>query len=1496
MLRIRTLLLLALPIVVVFGFYLTAAGEGKPVTNVSTLNPDPTPNPDWDLKAEMSGEEDDADHVESYVPLVGEESEPSGPTHEELEQERLTAKTNPYQSDSKDLLGPKASILWEDFEGGVVPPAGWTAVVNNAFTWEIDDYDPFEGSYYASCFYDSFYTGTQDEWIVSPLLDLSTSTTDLKLTFAWMGSYYWAVDPYDNYDLEVWISTDGGANFSTRLWYEHDYGEFTSWLWNQTTLDLSAYAGESSVKIGFRYYGYDGAQFSVDAIDLNDDPPPVGRCCYGDPLTPSCDDVNYAACEATGTMQSWSEGLNCTDNPCPPSGYGDVCANPIVVTLPADMPYNDLSQYTCGRGNDYSEDDMCYGYGYGGGEDIVYRLDVTETVNIQMTIDPKGTTWTYCEIRNDCPPTGGSSGDCVYYFRNTGSDEYVSDAVELAPGTYYMLIDTWPTPDCIPDFDLTIDAWAPPTGRCCYGDPQAPSCDDIDYESCEALGTMISWDEGLNCTDDPCPTASEGDNCAWPIDVKLPGDMPYSDLNQYTCGRGNHYDATCLGSYDGGEDIIYWLDVSEACDVDIMLDPKGTTYTGILIDNVCPAGDPCIAFHKNSGSDPHGITGLHLEPGSYYVMVDTWPSPDCIPDFDLTITAADLGDPGDNCLNPLSVKLPDDYGVVFTDSTCGRGNNADATCLYSYDNGEDIFYLIDVSTAIDVDITLDPKGTDHPGMVISAGCPATSSDCIVKATTSGTGPLMIENLHLEAGLYYLQIDSYEYYVSCLPEFDLTFAQAAGGPENDDWDKALAIGYETDLEFSTNAASFDGPGGCQTAPNVWYCFTATEDAVVTATLCGSGYDTKMALYDGCGDPASSTELDCNDDSPCDKARALQSTITFSAVTGSSYLIEVGGYSSNTGTGILNVFPAPVFDCPEEASAEGETCGDDTNGGCNSVPPIFGSIACDETVCGEIFADGGTRDTDWYTLVLTSNYNQVTLTASAEFPLVIGFVETVPLGIDDCAYSTGYLEPYAVADAMDTVTLEATLPAGNYWVFVSHQDFYDFPCSADPWEYFIGVECVGMTGPDLTYDPEEIIFAGVNPGDAGSTTLTLGNAGDMDLEFTLEVQYNGGKEIDGASITTPDAYTPGSTADITFMLGNDSQDAEWLDAATITFTSGVTVNSATDFVVPSNPAHYLTYNGETGEAVTSTWYDAGGGYGNIWSTETAEATVNLTFDETLEGDLTFAYTISGDDWGDPPHDVSGTVVLPQADPTTSWLTLAPTSGTIAPAGNEPVTVSYSSTGLENGTYTANIVISSNGKADVLVPVTLIVGGGNEITLIEPDPIHFLMQYAVEDSVIGYAYLGGDFAGGGNAVEDINSSGLLINGSIVPDAVEVIPGHPDFTGTVLKLTFYVAEFIVTYPLLWGVDTYTYNVSGEFNGGSPFTQDGSVVMIGFMPGDVTFDGVVNILDISYTVNYIYKNGPQPEPIIETADTDGNGMINILDISRTVNYLYKNGPELTHP
>ena len=54
----------------------------------------------------------------------------------------------------------------------------------------------------------------------------------------------------------------------------------------------------------------------------------------------------------------------------------------------------------------------------------------------------------------------------------------------------------------------------------------------------------------------PVVSAATGDDCTDPIIINLPGDLPFSDLRQTNCGRLDDYDATCMGYYDGGEDII----------------------------------------------------------------------------------------------------------------------------------------------------------------------------------------------------------------------------------------------------------------------------------------------------------------------------------------------------------------------------------------------------------------------------------------------------------------------------------------------------------------------------------------------------------------------------------------------------------------------------------------------------------------------------------------------------------------------------------------------------------------------------------------------------------------------------------------------------------------------------------------------------------------------------------------------------------------------------
>jgi hypothetical protein len=55
---------------------------------------------------------------------------------------------------------------------------------------------------------------------------------------------------------------------------------------------------------------------------------------------------------------------------------------------------------------------------------------------------------------------------------------------------------------------------------------------------------------------------------------------------------------------------------------------------------------------------------------------------------------------------------------------------------------------------------------------------------------------------------------------------------------------------------------------------------------------------------------------------------------------------------------------------------------------------------------------------------------------------------------------------------------------------------------------------------------------------------------------------------------------------------------------------------------------------------------------------------------------------------------------------------------------------------------------------------------------------------------------------------------------------------------------------------------------------------------GDANNDGNVNILDITFLINYLYKGGPEP-PCLDAGDADGNCEINVLDITRIIMFVY---------
>jgi C1A family cysteine protease len=168
-------------------------------------------------------------------------------------------------------LSKVALFLREGFEGGIMPPDGWTKIDgpsspgDEAAHWRIDSFAPYAGDYSAVC----PWGYNLDEWLISPSLDFTVGSAP-ALTFYWASSYFWNVDPNDHGDLFVKVSTDGGDTWE-QLWTFGDIGPWEDWTWYQTILDLSDYAGQPDVLIAFHVLANDNGDILIDEISLSMD-------------------------------------------------------------------------------------------------------------------------------------------------------------------------------------------------------------------------------------------------------------------------------------------------------------------------------------------------------------------------------------------------------------------------------------------------------------------------------------------------------------------------------------------------------------------------------------------------------------------------------------------------------------------------------------------------------------------------------------------------------------------------------------------------------------------------------------------------------------------------------------------------------------------------------------------------------------------------------------------------------------------------------------------------------------------------------------------------------------------------------------------------------------------------------------------------------------------------------------------------------------------------
>ena len=240
------------------------------------------------------------------------------------------------------------------------------------------------------------------------------------------------------------------------------------------------------------------------------------------------------------------------------------------------------------------------------------------------------------------------------------------------------------------------------------------------------------------------------------------------------------------------------------------------------------------------------------------------------------------------------------------------GPTASGRCMYS----PDIWYRYTATCDGDVTVSLCGSSYDTRLAVYDGSeCPATVASMI--ECDDDTCGLQSE-ITFEAvcgNQYLIQVGGYSTHVGVGKLTISCDGTPCSEESNDDCENAQAVGDVTNLAFDTTDATHDGPGNYITSPNIWYCYTATCTGEATISLCGSSYDTALAVYDGCDCQQISEPISYNDD-----ACSTQSELTIDVVAGKQYLIEVGGYENNTGQGILNI------SCEGEPAEEGADLGD------------------------------------------------------------------------------------------------------------------------------------------------------------------------------------------------------------------------------------------------------------------------------------------------------------------------------------------------------------------------------------------------------------------------------------------------------------------------------------------------------------------------------------------------------------------------------------------
>ena len=357
-----------------------------------------------------------------------------------------------------------------------------------------------------------------------------------------------------------------------------------------------------------------------------------------------------------------------------------------------------------------------------------------------------------------------------------------------------------------------------------------------------------------------------GATCSNPLVVNT---FPYT-ASATTCGFGNDEGIQCSGNYGGGEDFIYQLDIPSAGSRVITVTATGGgSYIGWFLKGStnCGTESSCL---DNAVSDIGTVATKSYNftaAGTYYLIVDTWPSPNCSA-YDISIT-----DPPavPNCAT-LASPLNAETGVA---------RNTLLTWVAPTTGGAPTGYKVYLGTATNPALVTTVTALTYTP--IGQAYSTTYYWRIVPTNTTGDA------------------------VGCTTEFSYTTEAAPPPPANDNCASAQTLNADISLPGTTAGGTSSGVplpdcvSGGSADDDVWYRVQANNiGELLDISVTGSTeFDAVVVLYSGtCG---SLTEVDCADNS----FEGDEETISYLVDVAGVYYIRVYEYFTGSGSGEFDI---------------------------------------------------------------------------------------------------------------------------------------------------------------------------------------------------------------------------------------------------------------------------------------------------------------------------------------------------------------------------------------------------------------------------------------------------------------------------------------------------------------------------------------------------------------------------------------------------------------